>query len=387
LIYVSIFERALSNHLYFELDISESTLGIISSAGAIAYIFAPILGQWITSKIGIRKALILSCLITPFLTGAQIIYFEPWFLILCRVFLGLAIGLYWPNCMNLLSKWQKISSSEKAKRNFRNFNFSWNSGFIIGLLVGYIWSFSWNDYSAMIFSWALSFLLIPISFFINKDSKTHDPKEQLEIHLENPIYEEDFKMFSKTSSNSNSSMIIYPILFSWIGIIFLSTTKSIMQFTYPVFLKGVTSETQSTYLVQGGMQLAQLIGLTWINVMNIYKRKNSVLISLISVVIISFTIFYISSIWYIAIIFAITGLFFGFIHGTSMKIMLDYGTAKNTARYSTLNEIIIGIGFGITPIISGYVVEINIYAVFVFIIIGGFAFFATLTYLSRNIKR
>jgi MFS family permease len=387
LIYVSIFERALSNYLYFDLDISESTLGIISSAGAIAYIFAPILGQWITSKIGIRKALILSCLITPFLTGAQIIYFEPWFLILCRVFLGLAIGLYWPNCMNLLSKWQKISSSEKAKRNFRNFNFSWNSGFIIGLLVGYIWSFSWNDYSAMIFSWALSFLLIPISFFINKDSKTHDPKEQLEIHLENPIYEEDFKMFSKTSSNSNSSMIIYPILFSWIGIIFLSTTKSIMQFTYPVFLKGVTSETQSTYLVQGGMQLAQLIGLTWINVMNIYKRKNSVLISLISVVIISFTIFYISSIWYIAIIFAITGLFFGFIHGTSMKIMLDYGTAKNTARYSTLNEIIIGIGFGITPIISGYVVEINIYAVFVFIIIGGFAFFATLTYLSRNIKR
>ena len=387
LIYVSIFERALSNYLYFDLDISESTLGIISSAGAIAYIFAPILGQWITSRIGIRKALILSCMITPFLTGAQIIYFEPWFLILCRVFLGLAIGLYWPNCMNLLSKWQKISSSEKAKRNFRNFNFSWNSGFIIGLLIGYIWSFSWNDYSAMIFSWALSFLLIPISFFINKDSKTHDPKEQLEIHLENPIYEEDFKMFSKTSSNSNSSMIIYPILFSWIGIIFLSTTKSIMQFTYPVFLKGVTSETQSTYLVQGGMQLAQLIGLTWINVMNIYKRKNSVLISLISVVIISFTIFYISSIWYIAIIFAITGLFFGFIHGTSMKIMLDYGTAKNTARYSTLNEIIIGIGFGITPIISGYVVEINIYAVFVFIIIGGFAFFATLTYLSRNIKR
>jgi len=387
LIYVSIFERALSNYLYFDLDISESTLGIISSAGAIAYIFAPILGQWITSKIGIRKALILSCMITPFLTGAQIIYFEPWFLILCRVFLGLAIGLYWPNSMNLLSKWQKISSSEKTERNFRNFNFSWNSGFIIGLLIGYIWSFSWNDYSAMIFSWSLSFLLIPISFFINKDSKIHIPKDELEIHLENPEYEEDFKMLSKTSSNSNSSMIIYPILFSWIGIIFLSTTKSIFLFTYPVFLKGYTSETQSTYLVQGGIQMFQLIGLTWINVMNAYKRKNSVLISLISVVIISFTIFYISSIWYIAIIFAITGLFFGFIHGTSMKIMLDYGAAKNTARYSTLNEIIIGIGFGITPIISGYVVEINIYAVFGFIIICGFAFLATLTYLSRNIKR
>lgn len=385
LISVSIFERALYNYLYFIVDISESTLGIISSAGALAYIFAPILGQFITSKIGIRKALILSCILTPILTGAQIIYFEPWFLILCRALLGLATGLYWPNCMNLLSKWQKISSSERAKRDFRNFNFSWNFGFIFGLLIGYIWSFSWNDYSAMIFSWSLSFLLIPISFFINKDSKIHILKEELEIHLENPVYEEDFKMISKT--NSNYSMMIYPILFSWIGIIFLSITKSIFLFTYPVFLKLYSLESHSTYLVQGGIQLAQLIGLTWINVMNIYKRKISVLISLISVTIISFIIFSVGSIWYIAIIFAVAGLFFGLIHGTSMKIMLDYGTAKNTARYSTINEIIIGIGFGVTPIISGFVVEVNIYAVFVFIIICGFAFLATLTYLSRNIKR
>ncbi|MFX1411426.1 MAG: hypothetical protein ACFFA6_13830, partial [Promethearchaeota archaeon] len=36
LFYVAIFERALSNYLYFVIDISESTLGFISSAGAIA---------------------------------------------------------------------------------------------------------------------------------------------------------------------------------------------------------------------------------------------------------------------------------------------------------------------------------------------------------------
>ena len=385
LISFSIFERALSNYLYFIMDISESTLGIISSAGAIAYIFAPILGQFITSKTGIRNALILSSILTPILTGAQIIYFEPWFLITCRALLGLTLGLYWPNCMNLLSKWQRISSPERAKRDFRNFNISWNLGFISGLFFGYIWSFFWSDYYAMIFSWTLSFFLIPISLFINKDSKIQIQKEKLEFHLENPEYEEDFKMISKT--NSNSSMIIYPILFSWVGIIFLATTKSIFQFTYPVFLKLYSMDSHSTYIVQGGIQLAQLIGLIWINGMNIYKRKISVLISFVSIIIISFSIFSVSSIWYIALIFSVTGLFFGFIHGTSMKIMLDYGSAKNTARYSTMNEIIIGIGFGVTPIISGYVVEINLYAVFVFIIICGFAFLATLTYLSRNIKR
>jgi len=385
LLYVSIFERALANYLLFDVRIAPNTFGIISSAGAIAYIIAPILGFWITSKIGIRNALILTSIITPFLTVAQVISIEPWFLILCRVLLGLTLGLYWPNCMNLLSRWQKISSPERAKRNFRNFNFSWNFGFIFGLLFGYIWVLFLRDYDSMIISWSLSFILIPLSFFINKDSVTHIPKEELEIHLENPIYEEDFKMLSKT--NSNSSMMIYPILFSWIGIIFLATSKSIFLFTYPLILRQNSLESHSTYLVQGGIQLAQLIGLTWINVMHVYKRKISVFISISALVVVSFTIFSVGYIWYIAVIFAVSGLFFGLIHGTSMKIMLDYGATKNTARYSTINEIIIGIGFGVTPIVAGYVALVNLYAIFVFTIITGISFLIVLIYLSRNVKK
>jgi MFS family permease len=156
---------------------------------------------------------------------------------------------------------------------------------------------------------------------------------------------------------------------------------------YPVFLKQVTLETQSTYLVQGGMQLAQLIGLTWINVMQIYKRKISVFISIIALIVVSFTIFSVGNIWYIGIILSVSGLFLGLIHGTSMKIMLDYGTAKNTAKYSTINEIIIGIGFGVTPIVAGYVAEVNLYYIFTFIIISGIAFFILLIYISRKVKK
>ena len=76
LFYVSIFERALQNYLYFTIEINESTLGNISSAGAIAYIFAPLIGQQITKKIGIRNALLISAIGTPLLTGAQLIFFE-----------------------------------------------------------------------------------------------------------------------------------------------------------------------------------------------------------------------------------------------------------------------------------------------------------------------
>ena len=183
LFYVSIFERALANYLLWDVNIDLSTLGFITSAGAMAYIFAPILGQYITSKIGIRNALIFTSIISPLLTGLQIIYTEAWFLIICRVSLGLVMGLYWPNCMNLLSRWQKISTREKAKKNFRNFNFSWNFGFIFGLIFGFVLTILLNDYISLIFSWCLSFLLIPISFFINRDSVIQIPKDEIQIHL------------------------------------------------------------------------------------------------------------------------------------------------------------------------------------------------------------
>jgi MFS family permease len=111
------------------------------------------------------------------------------------------------------------------------------------------------------------------------------------------------------------------------------------------------------------------------------------MISLIAVILISTSILFIGDIWYISIIIMVVGLFFGLIHGTALKIMLEYGTAKNTAKYSTINEILIGMGFGITPIIAGYVVEINIYAIFTFIAIFGLVILIFLIYLSRNIKK
>ncbi|MFX0041911.1 MAG: MFS transporter [Candidatus Hodarchaeota archaeon] len=388
LFYVSIFERALFNYLYFVIDIRASTLGFISSAGALTYIVAPIIGQLLTKKfLGIRNAIILSSMLTPFLTIAQILYPVAWFLIICRVLLGLTLGFFWPNCLNLLSKWQKVSSVEKSKKNFAMFNLSWNSGFIIGLLVGFLWAFSMNDYSAMIISWLLSFLLIPLSFFIQKEEKHAVLKELVIYQSEDPLSHLDIK--EDLIVNSKTPMIVYSVLFSWISIMFLTISKSIFVFGYPILVKALLSDRYSylTYLVQCGIQFMQLLGLTWINSMKIYSRKISTLISFIVVALIAFTIVLLGDIWYISIITAIAGLFLGLIHGVGLKIMLEYGTAENSTRYSTINEIIVGMGFGLTPIIAGYVVEIEIYSIHYFLIFLGLVVFFILLYLSRNVKK
>lgn len=383
LFYVSIFERALQNYLYFNIGISESTLGSISSAGAIAYIFAPLIGQQITKKTGIRNALILSAVLTPFLTFAQTIFFEAWYLITIRVFLGLVIGLNWPNCFNLLSNWQKISSPHQTKKFFNYFNFSWNSGFIGGLLVGYLWAFVWSDYLAMMISFCMSFLLIPFSFFLQKVPKggyrEEIPIEQVIEKL--PPVKEDHDPKIETM------MLAFPVLFSWISLVILSITKSTIMFSYPVFIKSFDENLSDlTYLVQAGIQIGQVMGLTVINSINPPKRKFAALFSVLTLSAIASSFLVFRNILMITILSMASGLFFGLLHGVSMKIMLDYGTAKNTTKYSTLNEIIIGMGFGLTPIIAGYVAEVDIYLMYAFIVFLGIGIFFFLCYLSRNVK-
>ncbi len=102
-------------------------------------------------------------------------------------------------------------------------------------------------------------------------------------------------------------------------------------------------------------------------------------------VISSLTIILFQNFLYISIISASFGIFIGLIQGTSLKIMIDYGAAQNTKRYSTINEILKGIGFGLTPIVAGFIAEINIYANFMFLGIFGISALVSLIYLSRNV--
>jgi len=384
LFFLSIFERAFQNYIYFYQDVSESMLGIISSAPAIAYIFGPILGHLITKKIGIRNSIIISSIGTPILVAAQMIYFEPIYLIFIRVISGLLLGIYWPNCYNLLSRWQSVSSDAKSNKNFRHFNFSWNLGFISGLLVGFFWAFALDEYFAMTFAFVISFSLPFFSLFLKKESELNHVDRNFKnnsngLKLNSNVVPQD-------QQNSNNKMIAYPILFSWIILLIYAASKSVFRFGYPVFLKNSGSPSYHSYLIQLSMQVGQLGGLTWSNSMKIYSRKISVYVSLIMIILSSIAIVLVQDIIFISIIGASIGLFIGLIQGTSLKIMIDYGAANRTKKYSTINEILKGIGFGLTPIAAGFIAEINIYGVFVFLTIIGVIVFIPLLYLSRNIK-
>ncbi|NVM46839.1 MAG: MFS transporter [Candidatus Lokiarchaeota archaeon] len=384
LFFISIFERAFQNYIYFDQGVSESMLGLISSAPLIAYIFGPILGHFITRKLGIRNSIILSAICTPLLVGAQMLYFDPVYLISIRVLSGLLLGVFWPNCYNLLSRWQSVSSDDKSNKNFRHFNFSWNIGFISGLLIGYLWAFSLDEYVAMTFAFIISFLLPLFSLFLKKESELNHVNKNLLNKNDDLMLKSNAK--PQVQQNSNNKMIAYPILFSWVALLIYAASKSVFRFSYPVFLKTSGSPSYFTYLIQLSMQVGQLAGLTWSNSMKFANKKKSVFGSLTMILISSIAIILVQDVVYISIISASIGLFVGLIQGTSLKIMIDYGAAENTKKYSTINEILKGIGFGLTPIAAGFIAEINIYGSFVFLIILGSSALLTLVYISQRKK-
>ena len=54
-----------------------------------------------------------------------------------------------------------------------------------------------------------------------------------------------------------------------------------------------------------------------------------------------------------------------------MKNIVDWGSKTGSSKFTTMNEVIVGIGFGITPLIAGYIVEWDIYVNFIVLIIIG----------------
>lgn len=107
--------------------------------------------------------------------------------------------------------------------------------------------------------------MAPFSFSLKRDSElSHLTGNMVQISdTDDP--QEDLSAISNPHLNSNHRMIIYPILFSWLALLIYTMSKSIIRFSYPVFLKDFGEPSYYTYLNQLAVQIGQLTGLTLIN--------------------------------------------------------------------------------------------------------------------------
>ncbi|MHA1746277.1 MAG: MFS transporter [Promethearchaeota archaeon] len=374
--FFAIYSIALPNYLIFEKQFSSSLVGAVGSVSAIAYIFGPYFGRKVTDKIGIKQTLVLSHTISAISIFFSIFTTNPVVLIIMRAVDGFINGFFWINILNLIATWEvtceRISEKEKHQNFLSTFNYSWNFGLIGGFLVGYgLVLLLGSDYVALIISAIFASFLIPSAFLL-------ESSDEFELHENQAVVFQDLKLRTKPSSYSppvqtadvklpdgKESLKHVPILMAWGGILLYASTKSILKFTLPYFIKLEDMNSEWVYLIVLFQQVFQITGLTVVRKMD--KMRYGYFSAMGILLVFTFSFFFSPSILVIALINIIAGFWVGLIQGVTQRIVLDHGKASGSRKYTMINEIIMGISFGVVPFIAGFLNEFNIIYDFIFL--------------------
>jgi MFS family permease len=374
--FFSIYSIALPNYLIFEKQFSSSLVGAVGSVSAVAYILGPYFGRKITDKLGIKKTLLLSHTVSVISIFFSIFTTNSVVLIVMRAVDGFVTGFFWINILNLIATWEvtceRISKKEKHRNFLSNFNFSWNLGLIGGFLVGYsLVLLLGSDYIALIISAIFASFLIPCAFLL-------ESSDEFELHENQAVVFQDLKLRTKPPSYSpkvqtpgitlpddKESLNNVPILMAWGGILLYASVKSIFKFTLPYFIKFEDMNSEWVYLIVLFQQVFQITGLTVVRKMD--KMRYGYFSAMGVLLVFTFSFFFSPSIIVIAILNIIAGFFVGLIQGVTQRIVLDHGKASGSRKYTMINEIMMGISFGVVPFIAGFLNEFNIIYDFVFL--------------------
>ncbi|TFH29129.1 MAG: MFS transporter [Promethearchaeota archaeon] len=279
--------------------------------------------------------------------------------------------------MMQISIWQKYSTEEQNNLNFKRFNQSWNFGLLGGYIIGFILVREFhNDLIALVSAVTMVFILIPIGFFVDSEKKLRsyalnlpsqvqlDKKKFLKNKVEeyDSLLKKPEESFSKLGKNSNLYLhIAIPAIIAWVLNLGYTTSKSIFNFNFPYNLKDATIGSEWRYLFVFAQQLLQTIGLNLIGPLNLRKKHRLVQVSLLFdlIMIIGMAIF--GNIYYIIVATIMMGFTTGLKQGLVMKINFDHSSYTGDSKYINIGEIVAGIGFGITPLWLGVLINSTSY--------------------------
>ena len=361
-----LFFSALPNYLIYTINMDPELIGVISASTALAYIITPFFGQFIAKKIGKRQAIILSLLLTSISYTTQVMFFDPTVLVVMQLVEGLSLGLFWPNVMMEISMWQKISTKEQSDQNFKNFNTSWNMGLLGGFVIGFFLVIFWeNDFIALIFACVIVFCLIPLGFLLERENKLSpvekQPKEILldKSQISKDGYHLEDIIPKKKLPKISLAHIVFPVFIAWTLNLYYTTAKSMYNFIFPFNLKSADFQSYWRYFFIFFQQLLQVIAINWVGTQSIRRKKLLTQNLLIFDTFCAILMIFSENIFLIISATVLMGLSTGLKQGLVMRINFDYSTKTGNSKNITIGELTTGIGFGITPIWVGVLVNIN----------------------------
>ena len=341
-------------------------IGVISASTALAYIITPFIGQLIAKQIGKREAIILSLFLSSISYISQIIFFSPVILVVMQLIEGLSLGLFWPNLMMEISMWQKISTKEQSDQNFRHFNTSWNMGLLGGYMIGFFLVVLWkNDFIALIAACIMTFGLIPLGFLLERENKLIPGEKQpnevilIKSHITKDEHFLEDIIPKKPLAKISLLHLIFPAFIAWTLNIYFTTAKSLYNFIFPFNLKSADFQSYWRYFFIFLQQGLQVIGINWIGTQSIRRKKLLTQWLLLFDTFCAILMIFSENIFLIISATVLMGLSTGIKQGLVIRINFDYSSKTGSSKYINFGELAAGIGFGVTPIWVGVLVNFN----------------------------
>ncbi len=330
---------------YSNIGESADLIGIVSAAISLTYIFSPVLLNKFSDKIGRKKCIILS------MTGvffAQILFYfslNPIVVLISRLIEGFSMGLFWPNLQASISD----NILHNHNRMISRYNISWNFGLLSGHLFGTIFLYIIDEVQLIFYIAPIFIALnILIAVIIYQDPEKIDYKSN----------SANFEKLNESSSRKKaispikySIPLILPTIFAFVH----GIAKSNVYFLYPIKSVFLSFDTYTVYFYTFLSITTQLIST---GISSYIKIKNFKWIAPTSMLVLAITLFlfgFLSEFIIFSLLFMSLGFFSGLVYGFSLKLMLNHNMQKNTSKYTSWLESIIGSAFFLSPVISGYI--------------------------------
>lgn len=347
--------------------------GLSASAIAITYIFSPTICGRISDRIGRKNALkigtsgnfiiALFYILVIFFVHTNRGIWLIWFIIILRLFEGMANGFFWPilqasvsdvaiSCCSGKEEFEKISRS-----GITIYNTGWVSGSLIGqVLLSCITVIDMRLIDLVIILPVLSqgfnlFLTIK-KFNVPQNSTSNAPVVTEKI---------DFNVNKSHVPQVKASIFIAMLALSLI-------------FLYAFSQNSLSTATTNLYKAEG---VAMLVGFTEairlacqtyasnrIKIGNIYKEiKLLILSGILAALFVTMALFTNSfEVFSFMALYSVTGFLFGIIYGEAMNLLVNSGASKKRGLLMGFFESFIGIGTLFGPLLAGYLTQFSTYA-------------------------
>ncbi|HMF32992.1 MAG TPA: MFS transporter [Candidatus Lokiarchaeia archaeon] len=375
---------ALPNYLIFDEHMDPAMVGIIYSIFTIAYIAGPIMARPITQKIGIRNALMLAAFLPVVTTGLMLIFFIPWVLIACRATEGLILGFFWPNAQMQVSLWQTNAPPGRGDVMFRQYGYSWNYGCLLGAIAGFIAVIlSQMDFLGLIVGWLSIVAMVPLCLLTEHPStsilfdgphafaipyKGSDSQiiQNGGLTLEQNTASIDLEKFQAVSDDSKAknygttALVVIPIAVAYFIQLLHGTLRSLYNFTYPLLLEQAGWASYWAYLTMFCQLILQGVGIFYSSRVGPRAKIQWFVVGGIACLGISTCIFLVPEMTLITVLNVALGFFNGLLFSLGNQVMLAHGKVTRSLKYATIYETFSAIGYGVTPLVAGFIADENI---------------------------